>query len=272
MNAGSLSVGAARSGRAEVAGDGVGERRQGDRLPLHGPERRARTVCHVRVAAELGPRIAGVLADAAPQRRAGAPGRQRVGPCSPVGRGDAQPGRAEHLGRGARAAASRRRLAELVDHRRERGDRQPHGRLGVVGQRGEAVERDAGRLDEHVASSGSAGDGVARRLQLGWRTRSTPAGADGGRRGGGRSCRRRRRCPRSRCGGARSAPATSTMATRTAPIRLPGTSSPAARARLGGDPRARARGRRRRGRSGRCRRRRCSPRPPGRRARRAGTG
>ena len=112
-----------------------------------------RTVSHEASPPSVGPRVAGALADAAPQRLAGARRRQHVGPAS---------GR-----RGDRSAVTRRAAStvppsgaragtELVEHRRERADRQPHGRVGVVLEGGEAVERDAGRLDDDVECRGRA--------------------------------------------------------------------------------------------------------------------
>ena len=139
-------------GAAEVAGDGVGERRQGDRLSLHGAERRAHRVPappHRRARSTDRRRARRGSATAARRRRRPSSTSDRP----PVGRGDAQLRRGEHLG-GAASGVEPAAARQLVDHRRERVDRQPHRCVGVVGQRGEAVERDAGRLDDARRGSG----------------------------------------------------------------------------------------------------------------------
>ena len=76
VNAGSSCQSELRmSGSPDVAGDGGGERRQGDRLAVDGADRRADATAR-RVGGDGRPVVAGVGADAAPQRLVGAPGGQ----------------------------------------------------------------------------------------------------------------------------------------------------------------------------------------------------
>ena len=202
-----------------------------------------------RLAAELGPRLAGVLADAAPQRHAGA-GRRRARPTGrPAGVATLSCDAASGVGRAAeRVVAGVARRAS--SHRRERLDRQPQratsassgsaARRSSVTPAGSTTTSMSGR--RRRSASHAARSSVTHTSSTG---RAPPARSSASRRlSSSSSPSMTLRADEQRPGDrARRRPATAADAARRPLV------SPAALARPGAGPPARARGRRRRGRS-----------------------
>ena len=249
-----LPVGAADVGPPEVAGDGVGERRQGDGLARR--RRRSTGGCGPPAAsgASVVHVVAGVGADAAPQRLVGAADARGRRSARPSWRGD---GELRRRRRPRRCRRTARAVAPCATSRPSPGTAGSSATAGAARRR---AARRGRRASAPASCTGTRASGswsptaAAHGVELGdadqLAGRASRASVVARRRAGrlvGSSSsstlraqqRRRRRSARRRRA--------------TAPMRLPVTSARELLHAPGASPRARGRGRRRRGRSASCR-------------------